>query len=288
MLVGTSAGGLALAGIVALGAGCGRLGFDEPGVGPGGTVDGGGGDGGSGGDGGDAAATGDALVAPLDGSAGCVLPAGRIVHLAFEEGSGLTTADASGGGNTAQLIGMNNADWVTGRLGGALDFDGVDDRVNAGSATALDNVIPVSMCAWIRPRSYPSNFPTIADKSIDSFTGGWFFYIENNAQFGFQGNRRKWITGGTIVLGAWTHVCVTWDGTDGFAGIRLFQDGASTAMKNSGSNGTQLDSDAVRDLLIGRVNNGSFPFDGVIDDFMVYPRVLTAQEIAVIHSCAGN
>jgi hypothetical protein len=164
----------------------------------------------------------------------------------------------------------------------------VDDRVNAGSAPALDDVSPLSMCAWIRPRSYPSNFPTIADKSIDSFTGGWFFYIENNGQFGFQSNRRKWITGGTIVLGTWTHVCATWNGTDGFAGIQLFQDGASTAMKNSGSNGSQLDSDAVRDLLIGRVNNGSFPFDGVIDELVVYPRVLTAQEIAVIRSCAGN
>jgi hypothetical protein len=245
-------------------AGCGRVGFDAAGAG------------------GD-----DMNQIELPDGGECPLPAGAIVYLAFDEGAGLQTHDASGTGNDAQLVGMDDTDWVLGRVGKALDFDGIDDKVNAGSAPVLDDVAPITMCAWISPRSYPTQFPAIADKSNDTFIGGWNFYIENNAQFGFLTNQRKWITGGTIRLGEWNHVCVAWDGSTGLAGIQLFQAGLMVPMKNSGSNGAALDSDAVHDVLVGRVNNGSFPFDGLIDNFVIYPRVLTAQEVGVVYGCGG-
>lgn len=259
--------GLAMgAAVFAIGAGCGRIGFDA------------GGGSGSGFDLNDGGAM----------DAACAVPAGAILHLRFDDGSGATAADSSGSGNNAQLVAMDETDWVTGRIGDALDFDGIDDRVNAASSTSVDDVAPLTMCAWIAPRSYSGQFPAIADKSNDTFIGGWNFYIENNAQFGFLTNQRKWITGGAITLGTWTHVCVSWDGTDGFTGIQLFQDGAMVAMANSGSNGNALDSDAVHDVLVGRVNNGTFPFDGLIDDFILYPRLLGADEVGVLYNCAGT
>ncbi|HEY5950851.1 MAG TPA: LamG domain-containing protein [Kofleriaceae bacterium] len=251
---------------LAICAGCGRIGFDGAGTGSM-TADGANG---------------------ADGEDVCGVPNGAIVHLRFDDGSGQQAIDASGAGNDAQLIGMDDSDWVAGRVGDALDFDGVDDHVSAGSAPSVDDVAPLTMCAWIYPRSYPSQFPAIADKSNDTFIGGWNFYIEDNTQFGFLTNQRKWITGGTITLGAWTHVCAAWDGSTGLTGIQLFQDGVMTAMKLSGSNGNQLDSDAVHDVLVGRVNNGTFPFDGLVDDFIVYPRVLTPAEVGVIYNCAGS
>jgi hypothetical protein len=245
--------------VVLISAGCGRVGFDRLG-------------------------TGGDDTAQTDSGSECG-PPGAIVHLAFDEGSGLQTRDVSGSGNDAQLIGMDESDWVPGRIGEALDFDGVDDHVSAGSAIGVDDVAPLTMCAWIAPRSYPSQFPAIADKSNDTFIGGWNFYIENNAELGFLTNQRKWITGGAIRLGDWNHVCAAWDGSSGLVGIQLFQDGVMVPMKNSGSNGNQLDSDAAHDVLVGRVNNGTYPFDGVVDDFLIYPRVLTAQEIAAVYDC---
>ena len=35
-------------------------------------------------------------------------------------------------------------DWVPGKVGGALDFDGVDDIVNAGSGTSHDDLTTLS------------------------------------------------------------------------------------------------------------------------------------------------
>ena len=51
----------------------------------------------------------------------------------LNEGSGATTAaDTSGNGNNGTLTNMDPAtDWVNGKFGKALDFDGSDDYVDA-------------------------------------------------------------------------------------------------------------------------------------------------------------
>ena len=137
------------------------------------------------------------------------------------------------------------------------------------------------------PRATLTRSPAIADKSRNTFTGGWNFYLENDNTFGLLTNRRRWATGGTVVLNTWQHLCVSWDGTGGLAGIALYYNGASVRRGNSGNNGSGTDSDASRDLVIGRVNNGNYPFEGVIDDFRLYGRVLAPSEIAAIHACAN-
>ena len=53
--------------------------------------------------------------------------AGLVAAFAFEENVGTTTADASGGANTAQLV---SAVWTTdGKFGNALVFNGTNARV---------------------------------------------------------------------------------------------------------------------------------------------------------------
>src|SRR5262249_40929284 len=46
-----------------------------------------------------------------------------VAYWKFDEGSGTTTADSSGNGNTGTL--MNGVQWVTGITGNALYFDGI-------------------------------------------------------------------------------------------------------------------------------------------------------------------
>lgn len=259
-----------------LASGCGRLGFepqsggDAGGPGPDGTA------------GSDAGAGGDAAAAP--DCAAIASPGGLRVHLPFDEGTGPIAGDQSGNGNDGQLAG---ATWGAGSLGGAVDLDGQDDQVDLGSAASVDDLTPLTMCAWINPRSYPDQFPAIADKSTDTFVGGWNFYIEDNATFGLLAHNRQWATGGSIELDRWQHLCASWDGSDGAGGIRLHQDGAPIATTSSGSNGNRTDSDAGHDLLIGRVNNGTFPFDGRIDEFVLYQGVLDDAAIRDIFECAG-
>ncbi|KPK37787.1 MAG: hypothetical protein AMJ65_13795, partial [Phycisphaerae bacterium SG8_4] len=46
----------------------------------------------------------------------------------FDEASGTTAYDSSGNGNHGTLIG--NPQWVAGKIGGALDFNGTDSIID--------------------------------------------------------------------------------------------------------------------------------------------------------------
>ena len=55
-------------------------------------------------------------------------PSGLAGAWGFNEGSGTTTADASGNGNTATLL--NGPTWVAGKYGNGLSFDGANDNLS--------------------------------------------------------------------------------------------------------------------------------------------------------------
>lgn len=217
-----------------------------------------------------------------DAASGCDLPPGLVMHLPFDEESGNLASDASGNGHDGALVGLDDTHWVAGHEGGALDLTNTEGYVNSGSDARVDDLSTMTLCAWIYPTSYPNDYPAIADKSEDTFTGGWNFYIETGGLLGFLTNRRKWASGGAIALNAWQHVCSSWDGSNGTNGIALYIDGAGITTTDTGSNGANNDSDANRDVLIGRVNNGTYEFDGLIDDLQLYGRVLDSAEIMTI------
>src|SRR3989344_5236105 len=51
-----------------------------------------------------------------------VPPLGLVGYWKFDEGTGTSAGDSSGNGNTGTLV--NSPSWVTGKVGGALSFDG--------------------------------------------------------------------------------------------------------------------------------------------------------------------
>src|SRR5207253_6948477 len=74
---------------------------------------------------------------------------GLVAAYGFEDGAGTTAADASGNGNTGTLSGPA---WTSsGRFGGALSFDGVDDWVTVADADSLDLTSGMTLEAWVNP-----------------------------------------------------------------------------------------------------------------------------------------
>jgi hypothetical protein len=80
---------------------------------------------------------------------------GLVGQWKFDESSGSTTAaDSSGSGNTGTLTNMaTSTAWVSGQIGNALEFDGTNDYVNAGSASNLDDLSVMTVSAWIYPHT---------------------------------------------------------------------------------------------------------------------------------------
>src|SRR3989339_1000289 len=66
----------------------------------------------------------------------------------FEEGSGTSAADTSGGNNNGILV--NSPAWLTGKIGKALQFDGLNTYVTISDANALDLAAGMSLEAWVK------------------------------------------------------------------------------------------------------------------------------------------
>src|ERR1044072_2486799 len=100
-----------------------------------------------------------ALVSILTfGGAGAVAaPTGLVASYSFDAGSGSTLVDNSGRGNTGAISG---ASWTTGKNGGALSFDGVNDSVRINDSAALDLTTGMTLEAWVRPATTDATWRT--------------------------------------------------------------------------------------------------------------------------------
>lgn len=93
--------------------------------------------------------------------------AGLVGAYAFDKGSGSLAADASGNGNTGAIIG---AHWTSrGRFGGALHFDGDDDKVRIPASESLDLQRGMTLSAWSRPGESQDGWRTILHRQTDAY-----------------------------------------------------------------------------------------------------------------------
>ena len=85
----------------------------------------------------------------------------------FSEGSGGTTADGSGNGNTGTITG---ATWTTqGRYGNALSFNGTSNVVRVPSSASLNLTTGMTLSAWIRPTASQGGWRTILQRQADAY-----------------------------------------------------------------------------------------------------------------------
>ncbi len=77
------------------------------------------------------------------------VPPGRVASFGFDEGTGTVANDRSGSNNKGTLSG---AAWTAaGKVGGALNFDGVNDLVTVPDSPSLRLGTGMTIDAWVRP-----------------------------------------------------------------------------------------------------------------------------------------
>jgi len=80
-------------------------------------------------------------------------PQGLVGYWNFDQGSGTTASDSSGYNNHGTIYG---ASWTSGKVGGALSFDGLDDYVDCGNSETLDPTQEATVEAWVNFNQLPS------------------------------------------------------------------------------------------------------------------------------------
>ncbi len=205
-----------------------------------------------------------------------VTTAGLVAAFGFNEGSGNSTADATGNGHTGAVSG---AAWTTqGRFGNALAFDGVNDWVTVNSTALLALSTGMTLEAWVFPTAHSPNWNNVIIKERPN---GEVYNLYSNIDTSVPTVYVVRATAPTTPLDArgtsqlplnvWTHLAATYDGTT----LRLFVNGAQVGSR--ALTGALVTSTGA--LRVG--GNGIWGefFQGRIDEIRIYNRALSPVEI---------
>ena len=182
----------------------------------------------------------------------------------------ISAVDSSGSANTGTLAGPTRS--ASGRFGGALSFDGVNDRVNVNDSASLDLTTAMTLEAWVRPNTLSWRTVLLKERP-----GGLAYALYSSSDNNRPMAEIAAATGGetrglaSLTSAAWSHLATTYDG----ATLRLYV------------NGTQVGTRAISGAITTTSNplriGGNVPwgeyFSGLIDDVKINNRALTAAEI---------
>ncbi len=199
---------------------------------------------------------------------------GLTASYAFEEGSGTTTADASGSGYHGTLV--NGSQWVDGKVGKALQFNGSGQYVDVPGVNDFQGAFTIS--SWVKfdtvNRSGTSN-PIFYLGSAGTNNHIWTGEHQGKPYMGFYGND---FAGNTSLLPyVWYHLTFVFTGSQ----KRIYVNGVLDSSQNS--TGPTISQSNAR---IG--NAGSAFCQGLLDEVRIYNRALTDAEIAAPFAAVVN
>jgi len=188
--------------------------------------------------------------------------------------------DSSSNNNNGTNSGSTN---TVGKMANAQDFDGVDDDIDTGSGSSMDNIFNNggTISAWIYPTGWgEGNFGRIIDKSTATDgSNGWGFCIDNDGFPNqhllffrdFSISRGLWYTpDDSISLNQWQYVVVSYDDTDKQNDPYVFINALSQLLVEEPTpDGDSID-DSAQSVHIGNfAGDTTRTFDGIIDEVRI-------------------
>ncbi len=225
-----------------------------------------------------------------EGTAGAVRP---VVHYKMDDDNELTKiTDSSGSGFHGQRANMYACDWIEGRFSHAegLDFDGFDDYV---SVPAIYPMSTVTIAMWVKPDQLTAQSYSSLYSCNRSESGNISLRFEDNGtlEFAVCGN-----AGGNVSTevvnsiyyrfeehagthfrdayrGFWIHLAVAYDVTTG--AVDFYVNGQPNVHRTFSS---ALPANFAGGQ-IGGWDSGDRNFDGIIDEFRIYDRALSPEQV---------
>lgn len=205
----------------------------------------------------------------------------------FDEGVGKKAVDISGKSGDATIQGTPK--WVVGKFGSAVKFDGKSDYIEI-KLPDIFNGIPkndFTMAFWTNIQDISGSgtiWTRLMEARYDDLNYIQFVIQINDGELGVNlvsdGVENTFIVNSPIKADTWYHVTATWIASKKTLGFYLngvLQTGVGTA---PASPGTQ------KILNIARRSDGNTDtyFDGIVDEFAIFNRALTEEEIKTLMS----
>ena len=196
----------------------------------------------------------------------------------FDETSG-TLIDSSGyNNNGTQHGGVTYG--VTGKVGKALSFDGVDDYVQSPYMSVF-NKHAFTVMGWIYPKVSKVDEPLLATGD----TYGTDRYLQciirnSHAYFGFYSDDLQSPT--TLPLNEWTFLACVWEGP--FTRKRYIYINDKLDSQNISNRNLEVTTGAYTGNGVWVGNYANSYHNGLIDEVRIYNRALSADEISGLYS----
>ena len=240
------------------------------------------------------------MAATLVG-AGTANAGNLVLHLPFDDGTGSAIAvDASSNSHDGTLVNMDpDTDWVSGKAGLALDFDGTNDYVSIPDDAALDfGTGDFSVVFWVFKRSATAGYDNsygVSKWSTGASPGinEWCLLVGSGQASGdtptfsveIGSTKHKVIDPQDISLYEWRHVAGVREGET----ISIYVDGILVAADSSLPAEGAINNTG-RELRVA-VNQPAAPLfytDALFDDVQIYDFALTDGDVAVGEVAGGN
>ncbi|MDD4931726.1 MAG: LamG domain-containing protein, partial [Candidatus Colwellbacteria bacterium] len=204
---------------------------------------------------------------------------------AISNGQTVGFTDSSGRNNNGTAYNTNGTgmSFVTGIIGNAIQFDGVDDNVSIPDNASLNfGTSDFSVSAWIFYNGFynqGSAWNMFIGKGSTQSTGGDAFGLgtgsDNKARFMVRETSNSTINNTGITDGEWHYITAVRAGTTS----KIYVDGnIGTDITISGTVSN------VFPLVIGRDSTATRCINGRVDDVRIYNRALSVSEIKAIYS----
>jgi hypothetical protein len=227
-------------------------------------------------------------------------PSGMVAWWPLDETSGTTAADIAGFPNNGTHV--NGPTPVSGKVAGALRFDGVNDHVRVPDHAELNvGTGNFTLDAWVRTGSSG----VLVDKRSGPTPQGYALFLVNG-RLGFQMangagssicaptpkpgyacvNYVAPPTSPNVADGQWHHVAAVVDRANATSGVRLYVDGVQVFAGSPLTGNLDNTSDLYLGMRTPAQQGGSF-LPGDLDEVELIKRALTQQEIQAIFN-AGS
>ena len=184
----------------------------------------------------------------------------------FDEGRDDTAADSSANENEGNIVG---AEWVDGRSGQALSFDGDDDYVEVQHSDSLQPE-SISGMAWVNLSNNGLRhiiFAKWSGYTLEVSSGGNpYFQIFNGQQIGATSPVG-------ILWGEWHHLAGTFDASDN--SITIYVDGEPTLTTKLGA-GISYGQNVLR---ISNTLYNAGAVNGIVDEVAIFNVALEEEDI---------
>ena len=195
-----------------------------------------------------------------------------VAAYSFNEGEGKTAYDSTGS-HDGEVEGI----WTeAGKYGGAIDFNGMGNRVEIPDDNELDFTDSFTLEAWVRPEKYREWASLFSKAGPEEPDYGFMVYTGNGegppkASIRDEEGEEAEVEGGEeLPLNTWSHIAATSDGED----LRFYIDGDLVDTQPTVI--ADVNSYPIR---IGGLWDWWEFFDGKIDEVRLYDEALSEEEI---------